>query len=525
MPEDVATRIVETVEVFTSAENRPYAYIPCPGNVLNLQAVPLRSAAFRNWFFAEHLSHVTYVPSPPAFRAILDLLESNAFRAEDRLGWPVHRRVGSLRTGDGPGTLFLDLANPCGDIVEITAGGWKLQSESSVPFEPSAAARPIPTPEQSPGDPLAPLETLRSCLNISSEGWRRCLAWLLAALQPDGPHPVLILQGPSGSGKSFAARVLRTLVDPATAPLAATPTSAREVAGLARRHWVVALDHISRLSPNVADALGRLGSGLGHSFYEELRGRGAQPVEVNYRRPVILTVAGEFICPENIASHALTVDFPAIPPDRRRTETDLRDVVNPAFSSIVGALLTLLSAGLRTPSTFPGPQPAPDIQRREDPGGVPLVPLQGPPREETPHIVQQEVPAEGQFHADDLEAVRRTGECREILPGEVLEAPRGHVPLVGRIDVGVVRAEMRSGDEHLGSVPRHPVDLRHGPHRIVQVLDHVRHVDPGETIALQRPGIRVEIPDMVGRRIGRDIDPDRTGLDLSLPASDVENHP
>jgi hypothetical protein len=30
---------------------------------------------------------------------------------------------------------------------------------------------------------------------------------------------------------------------------------------------------------------------------------------------------------------------------------------------------------------------------------------------------------------------------------------------------------------------------------------------------------------MVGRRIGRDIDPDRTGLDLSLPASDVENHP
>jgi len=489
MSKDLVARIVENVEVFTSSDHRPYAYIPCPADVRAQQAVPLRSAAFRNWFFGEHLSHVTYVPGPHAFRTVLNLLEARAVRDPDRIGWIVHRRVGSLPAAGGP-TLLLDLANPSGEVIRISPAGWKLEPRCSVPFEPSASALPIPMPVESPGDPLAPLETLRSCLNLASHAdWLRCLDWLLAALRPDGPHPVLILQGPPGSGKSFAARVLRAFLDPATAPLAATPTSVRDVVGLARRHWIVALDHISRLSPNVAGAIARLGSGLGATFHEELRGSGAQPVEVSYRRPVLLTVTGKFTCPESIASRALTVDFPPIPPSAQRTEEELRGILNAAFPAILGALLALAAQSLApAASLLTRAQPAPDIQRGEDPGRVPFVPLHRPPCEEAPHVVQQEVPAERQLHADNIETVGRTGECREILPGEILETGGRHMPLVGRIDIGVVRAEMRSGDEHLGPVPGHPVDFRHGPHRVVQMLDHVRHVDLGEPVALQRPG-------------------------------------
>ena len=479
MSKAVVTRIVENVEVFTSSDNRPYAYIPCPANILALQAVPLRSAAFRNWFFGEHLSHVTYVPSPHAFRSVLDLLEARAFRDPHRSGFIVHRRVGHVYAEDGPGSS--SSTSPTSPVTSFRSppSGWKLQPRCPVPFEPSAAALSIPVPTRSAEDPLAPLETLRSCLNLASHAdWLRCLAWLLAALRPDGPHPVLILQGPPDSGKSFAARILRTLVDPATAPLAATPTTVRDVVGLARRHWVIALDHISRLSPNVADALCRLGSGLGVTFHEELRNRGAQPVEVSYQRPVILTVTDRFTCPENIASRALTVDCPAIPPGCHRTEEDLRAVLNTAFPSILGAILTLLASelaaqalvstpgGIPAPLTreaaiqslcfsgLPRPQLAPDVERREHPGGVALVPLQRPPRQESPHVVQHEVAAERQFHLDDVEAVGRPGEGREILPGEILETGRRQMPPVSRIDVGIVRAEVRRHDEHVGAVAR-----------------------------------------------------------------------
>ena len=210
-------------------------------------------------------------------------------------------------------------------------------------------------PVESPGDPLAPLETLRSCLNLASDGdWLRCLDWLLAALRPDGPHPVLILQGPPGSGKSFAARVLRTFVDPATAPSPPPPLPSAMSSGSPA---------VTGSSPSITSPGSlptspmpsrRLGSGLGATFHEELRGRGAQPVEVSYRRPVLLTVTGKFTCPENIASRALTVDFPAIPPGAQRTEEELRAILNDAFPSILGALLTLLGDALRGSATLTG---------------------------------------------------------------------------------------------------------------------------------------------------------------------------
>ena len=89
MSKDLVARIVENVEVFTSSDHRPYAYIPCPSDVRAQQAVPLRSAAFRNWFFGEYLSHVTHVPGPmssaPSATPIASVGSSIAVSAPCRL--------------------------------------------------------------------------------------------------------------------------------------------------------------------------------------------------------------------------------------------------------------------------------------------------------------------------------------------------------------------------------------------------------------------------------------------------------
>jgi Cdc6-like AAA superfamily ATPase len=67
-------------------------------------------------------------------------------------------------------------------------------------------ARALPEPVVSEAGDASPLDALRSCLNLPTrDAWLRCLAWLLAALRPSGPFPILILQGPPGSGKTFVA--------------------------------------------------------------------------------------------------------------------------------------------------------------------------------------------------------------------------------------------------------------------------------------------------------------------------------
>jgi hypothetical protein len=206
----------------------------------------------------------------------------------------------------------------------------------------------VPDPQNS----SAPLEILRSCLNLESRtDWLRCLAWLLAAFRPNGPFPFLILQGPPCSGKSFAARILRSLFDPCTAPLSPTPASVRDLVTLARHNWILALDHISTLSPPLTDALCRLSSGLGAAV-RETSPAAPEPLMQYYKRPVLLTVTSRWSAPAHVAERALTVTFPPLAPRDRRAEVDILNTFHQAWPSILAALCSAVATALaRLPHT------------------------------------------------------------------------------------------------------------------------------------------------------------------------------
>jgi len=193
--------------------------------------------------------------------------------------------------------------------------------------------------------PLA-LDTLRSCLNLPSRAaWLRCLAWLLATLRPYGPYPFLILQGPPGSGKTFAARILRCLIDPSTAPLSPIPYTARDLLLLARHNWILAFDHVSALSPPLTDALCRLASGLGAASHETSRAT-THPLLQYYKRPVLLTVTERWSCPRDLAERAFIITLPPLDPARRSTEIALLTAFEQAWPAILGALCAAISTAL-----------------------------------------------------------------------------------------------------------------------------------------------------------------------------------
>jgi hypothetical protein len=198
-------------------------------------------------------------------------------------------------------------------------------------------------------------------LNLPSRAeWLRCLAWLIAAFRPDGPYPFLILQGPPGAGKSFATRVLRFLVDPSTAPLSPVPSSVRDLLAVARQSWVLALDHISTLSPRLVDALCRLSSGLGAAVQESWHS-GAQPLLQYYKRPVILNVSSRWSCPPEIAQRAITLNLPPLPDECRRPEFALLAEFHRAAPAILAVLCSAISAALaRLPQQDQPVSKAPD---------------------------------------------------------------------------------------------------------------------------------------------------------------------
>jgi hypothetical protein len=88
-----------------------------------------------------------------------------------------------------------------------------------VRFRRPAGLLPLPIPQRGGSH-----EQIALLLNLSSQNdFVLVVSWLLAALRPSSPYPVLGISGERGSAKTVLSKTLRALVDPNSAPVRALP--------------------------------------------------------------------------------------------------------------------------------------------------------------------------------------------------------------------------------------------------------------------------------------------------------------
>jgi len=168
----------------------------------------------------------------------------------------VHRR-----TADVNGTIFIDLANESREIVEVTRAGWRVVSEAPVKFIRPNGLLALPRPVAGGN-----IDELRPFFNLKEEHhFKLLVAWLIAALRPRGPYPVLNLQAEHGAGKSTASRFARALVDPNVSPIRSAPRETRDLAIACIHSHVLAYDNLSGVPIWLSDALCRVATGGGFS--------------------------------------------------------------------------------------------------------------------------------------------------------------------------------------------------------------------------------------------------------------------
>jgi energy-coupling factor transporter ATP-binding protein EcfA2 len=77
-------------------------------------------------------------------------------------------------------------------------------------------------------------------------------------MRPEGPYPILILRGASGTGKSTAARMLRSLLDPARTPLQTLPNTANQMQKVAEQQRILAFDDVHRIPTALTSSLAKV---------------------------------------------------------------------------------------------------------------------------------------------------------------------------------------------------------------------------------------------------------------------------
>jgi hypothetical protein len=203
--------------------------------------------------------------------------------------------------------------------------------------------------------PGGSIETLRPFLNVQSD-WHFVLAvsWMLAVLRHRGPYPVLVLSGEQGSAKSTLSAILRSLLDPNTAPLRALPREDRELFIAATNGHVLTFDNVSGLRPWVSDTLCRLATGGGFAVRQLYTDQ--DEVLFDAARPLILNGIEDIVERPDLADRAVFLTLEPIPEESRRPQAELWAAFETERPQILGALLDAVVEGLkRLPETrLPG---------------------------------------------------------------------------------------------------------------------------------------------------------------------------
>ena len=295
---------------------------------------PIRARAFQLFLLRLYYLNTHESPGGQATRAAAELFEARALF--DGQECPVH-----LRVAEHGGRLYLDLCDRAWRAVEIDDEGWRVVDRPPAKFRRTRGSQPLPEPERG-----GSLEELRSFFNVDHHGWILIRSFLVAALRPGFPLPILVAKGEQGAGKSTACRVISLLIDPRTSALRGVPREVRDLTAAARNSWLVCFDNLSRLPEDLADAACRLATGGGfggrqlYSDHDEAIFDATRPLVFN-AIPDLGTARPDFL------DRALIVEFLSIKPEMRRDEAQFWREFSEGQPRILGALFDAAVMGLR----------------------------------------------------------------------------------------------------------------------------------------------------------------------------------
>lgn len=243
--------------------------------------------------------------------------------------------------------IVIDLGTPDGKAVTVSAQGWRVLTRSPVLFRRTPLTAQLPIPQ-----PGGRLDQLRALINVSDEAWQMLRGWLVASLFPSIAHPILVLTGEQGTGKSTALQMLAGLVDPSAAQVRSEPDDSEQWIMMAHGGWCLALDNVAGISPWFANILCKAVTGDG-VVRRRLYTDGDLSV-IAFRRVIALTTINLGPVAEDLAARLLPVELEPIDKRDRLSETRLLAKYESLKPQIFGALLDEVAATLRNlPSAAP----------------------------------------------------------------------------------------------------------------------------------------------------------------------------
>ncbi len=270
-------------------------------------------------------------PSGSALKDAITVIEGIAQRSTPRT---VHLRVAQRR-----GRTYLDLADRNGHVVVAGSEGWEVRTGGLVRFWRSELTGPLPMPREGVGARRVP-HLLGALLNFTESNLALCIAWIISTFFPSVEHPILLILGVQGTGKTTAERIIAGTVDPSPAQTWTAPARAEDWIVAASHAYVVPLDNISTIAPWLSDALCQ--ASTGGAWVARRRYTDRDVYLISFKRAVIIDGIDAGALRGDLADRVVAIELDEIPASARTRERVLTRRFQRMQPELLGALLDLL---------------------------------------------------------------------------------------------------------------------------------------------------------------------------------------
>jgi hypothetical protein len=328
---NVAEQIISAVLdseaiLFHDQHNEPYFAEFGNGS----KVIRLTSKEFTNWiaYYYWQREHKT-IPRDTDKKVIQTLMAYAIFEGQSYQL--------DVRLSKNENEIWYDLAD--GRAVKISSEKWQIVDSPPILF------RRMQQKQQVEPENDGVLESLRGYINVASDDdWLLFLVFVISAFVPNFPHPLLILHGPQGAGKTTPMRVIKELIDPSVVQGMPLPDRIPEFVQLADHHSFLFFDNLSNMPTKMSDALAR--ASTGDSFSKRQLYTDSDDVVYRIQKTIALNGINQVITKPDLLDRAILIKMKRIAPEQRLQEADFWSAFNFEKPQILGAIFDTLVKAL-----------------------------------------------------------------------------------------------------------------------------------------------------------------------------------